>query len=78
LFYLFNCRKIRLPSLGKGFFDNKYIFMAAGALVILQAVFVYAPIYEPILLKLPHKGDRLAVSAGSRPGRFLLSSLKNS
>ena len=43
LFYLFNCRKIRLPSIGKGFFDNKYIFIAAGALVILQMVFVYAP-----------------------------------
>jgi P-type Ca2+ transporter type 2C len=43
LFYLLNCRKIRLPSIGKGFFENKYIFLAAGALLILQAVFVYAP-----------------------------------
>jgi P-type Ca2+ transporter type 2C len=43
LFYLFNCRKIRLPSLGKGFFDNKYIFIAAGALIVLQMVFVYIP-----------------------------------
>ena len=43
LFYLFNCRKIRLPSLGKGFFNNKYIFIAAGALILLQMIFVYVP-----------------------------------
>ncbi len=43
LFYLFNCRKIKLPSLGKGFFNNKYAFIAAGALVLLQLLFVYTP-----------------------------------
>jgi potassium/sodium efflux P-type ATPase len=43
LFYLFNCRKIKLPSLGKGFFNNEYSFIAAGALIILQMLFVYAP-----------------------------------
>ncbi len=43
LFYLFNCRKIRLPSVGKGFFNNKYVFYASGALVLLQALFVYLP-----------------------------------
>jgi P-type Ca2+ transporter type 2C len=43
LFYLFNCRKIKSPSLGKGFFNNKYAFIAAGALIILQMLFVYAP-----------------------------------
>jgi len=43
LFYLFNCRKIKLPALGKGFFNNKYAFIAAGALVVLQMFFVYTP-----------------------------------
>ena len=43
LFYLFNCRKIKLPSIGKGFFNNKYAFIAAGALVLLQIFFVYTP-----------------------------------
>jgi potassium/sodium efflux P-type ATPase len=43
LFYLFNCRKIRLPSLGKGFFSNKYVFIAVGVLIILQLIFVYVP-----------------------------------
>ncbi len=43
LFYLFNCRKIKLPSLGKGFFNNKYAFIAAGALIVLQMFFAYMP-----------------------------------
>ncbi len=43
LFYLFNCRKIKLPSLGKGFFNNKYAFIAAGALIVLQVFFAYTP-----------------------------------
>ena len=43
LFYLFNTRNIKLPSIGKNFFDNKYAFYAAGALIVLQALFVYLP-----------------------------------
>jgi P-type Ca2+ transporter type 2C len=43
LFYLFNCRSIKSPSLGKDFFNNKYAFIAAGALILLQMLFVYAP-----------------------------------
>jgi len=43
LFYLFNCRHIQTPSLGKGFFDNPYAFIAAGALILLQLAFVYLP-----------------------------------
>jgi P-type Ca2+ transporter type 2C len=43
LFYLFNARKIVEPAIGKGFFQNKYAFMAAGALVVLQIFFVYVP-----------------------------------
>ena len=43
LFYLFNCRKIKTSGIGKGFFNNKYAFMAAGALILLQIFFVYVP-----------------------------------
>jgi P-type Ca2+ transporter type 2C len=43
LFYLFNCRRIKSSSLGKGFFNNKYAFIAAGALIVLQLLFVYTP-----------------------------------
>lgn len=43
LFYLFNCRRIKLPSLGSGFFNNKYAFIATGSLIVLQLLFVYLP-----------------------------------
>lgn len=43
LFYLFNCRHIQTPSIGKGFFDNPYAFIAAGGLILLQLAFVYLP-----------------------------------
>ncbi|TVQ13428.1 MAG: cation-transporting P-type ATPase [Bacteroidetes bacterium] len=43
IFYLFNCRKIKEPSLGKGFFSNKYAFIAAAGLIVLQLIFVYVP-----------------------------------
>ncbi len=43
LFYLFNSRKIKLPGVGKNFFKNKYAFYAAGALIVLQLLFVYVP-----------------------------------
>jgi len=56
LFYLFNCRKIKLPSLGKGFFNNKYAFIAAGALILLQALFVYAPFMNTFFETAPVEG----------------------
>jgi magnesium-transporting ATPase (P-type) len=43
LFYLFNCRSIKSPSLGKDFFNNKYAFIATAALILLQILFVYVP-----------------------------------
>ncbi len=43
LFYLFNCRKIEQTVLSKDFFNNRYAFIAAGILIILQIGFVYLP-----------------------------------
>lgn len=43
LFYLFNCRKMHEPSMGAGFFGNKYAFYAAFILIGLQLLFTYAP-----------------------------------
>ncbi len=43
LFYLFNVRKIKQPSLGKGFFSSKAAFIAVGVLILLQIFFVYTP-----------------------------------
>jgi magnesium-transporting ATPase (P-type) len=44
LFYLFNCRRIKQPGISRDFFNNKYVFIAAGALILLQLGFVYLPL----------------------------------
>ncbi len=56
LFYLFNCRRIKLPSLGKGFFNNRFAFIAAGGLIILQALFVYVPFMNTFFETQPIEG----------------------
>ncbi|MFU8813382.1 MAG: cation-transporting P-type ATPase [Balneolaceae bacterium] len=43
LFYLFNCRNMHRPSIGRGFFANRYAFVAAGVLIVFQLLFTYAP-----------------------------------
>jgi potassium/sodium efflux P-type ATPase len=43
LFYLFNCRKFEHSAIGKGFFNNRYAFIASGSLIVLQIGFVYLP-----------------------------------
>jgi magnesium-transporting ATPase (P-type) len=53
LFYLFNCRKMKGPGINKDFFGNPYVFYAAGALTVLQLVFVYAPFMNTFFLTVP-------------------------
>ncbi len=43
LFYLFNCRTMHDSAINRSFFANVYAFYAAGALLVLQLLFVYAP-----------------------------------
>ncbi|MFU8842169.1 MAG: cation-transporting P-type ATPase [Bacteroidales bacterium] len=56
LFYLFNCRKINSPSLSNGFFRNKYVFIASGALILLQFIFVYLPFMNTFFDSSPIEG----------------------
>jgi magnesium-transporting ATPase (P-type) len=56
LFYLFNCRKINSPSLSKGFFKNQYVFIATGALILLQVLFVYLPVMNTFFDSAPIEG----------------------
>jgi magnesium-transporting ATPase (P-type) len=47
MFYLLNCRRLELPVLSfSGLFENKWIWVSIGALVVLQAVFTYLPIMQ--------------------------------
>lgn len=52
-FYLLNCRKIHEPGIGKGFFENKKIFIVIGILVLMQAVLVYLPLFNTLFGTVP-------------------------
>ena len=65
LFYLFNCRKIRLPSLGKNFFNNKAAFIASGILILLQLLFVYIPFMNTFFGTAPIDGIYWAYPLGA-------------
>jgi P-type Ca2+ transporter type 2C len=54
LFYLFNCRKLHNPALGRGFFNNRAAFYASGILIMLQLVFTYAPFMNHLFGTDPH------------------------
>ena len=76
LFYLFNCRKIKAPAIGRGFFVNRYVFVAAGALVVLQALFVYLPFMHAIFDTSPIGGGLWLYSLAGGLLVFLLVELE--
>ena len=43
IFYLFQCRTLRGPSLRIGLFSNLWIYVGIGAILLLQLGFVYLP-----------------------------------
>lgn len=57
LFYLFNCRRMYEPSVGKGFFNNKYVFIAVAVLIVFQLVFTYAPFMNEWFATSPHQAS---------------------
>ena len=57
LFYLFNCRRMYEPSIGKGFFNNQYVFLAVGVLIVLQLVFTYTPFMNEWFGTSPHQAS---------------------
>ncbi len=54
LFYLFNCRRMNNPAISKDFFNNRYVFYAAGILIFLQLIFTYAPFMNQLFGTNPH------------------------
>lgn len=53
IFYLLNCRSLRESMLGIGIFSNKTVFVGIGAVIGLQALFVYAPFMHAIFDSAP-------------------------
>ncbi len=49
IFYLFNSRFIHASALsGRGFFGNRYVWLAIGVMAILQLAFTYAPVMQAL------------------------------
>ncbi len=66
LFYLFNCRRIIEPALGKGFFENRITFMVVAILIFFQMLFTYVPVANVLFGTAPltPEGWGLPVGAG--------------
>jgi len=53
IFYMLNCRSLR-DSLNKiGFFSNPAVFLGIGIVLLLQALFIYAPVMQSIFNTTP-------------------------
>jgi magnesium-transporting ATPase (P-type) len=76
LFYLFNCRRIKDPSMGPGFFRNRYAFLAAGALIVLQLFFAFVPFMNRFFDTAPVKGIYWLVPLAAGLVVFLLVELE--
>ncbi len=76
LFYLFNCRSIKSPSLNKGFFRNRYAFLAAGALIVLQLVFSYVPFMNAFFATAPVEASYWLFPLAAGLGVFFLVELE--
>ncbi|MEJ2566245.1 MAG: cation-transporting P-type ATPase [Gammaproteobacteria bacterium] len=49
IFYLFNCRYLYAPVLSRrAILGNRYILMAIGILLVIQALFTYAPFFQAL------------------------------
>ncbi len=53
IFYLLNCRSLRDSILKIGVFSNKTVFAGIAAVLVLQALFVYAPFMHAIFASAP-------------------------
>jgi P-type Ca2+ transporter type 2C len=76
LFYLLNCRGLRSHPFGRHFFRNKAVLIACIALIILQAVFTYAPFMHSIFITTSITGSLLLYPLLVGVGVFALVELE--
>jgi len=53
LFYLFNCRSLTHSLFHVGLFSNRWVFVGAAAMVLIQLVFTYVPLMHRIMYSAP-------------------------
>jgi Ca2+-transporting ATPase len=62
IFYMFNCRSLRDSIFKIGLFSNPTVFIGIAALLILQALFIYAPFMHAIFGTAPLSAQDLLVA----------------
>jgi magnesium-transporting ATPase (P-type) len=62
IFYMLNCRSLRDTVFKIGLFSNKAVFYGIGALLVLQAAFIYAPPLNQVFTSAPLDGTALLYS----------------
>jgi Ca2+-transporting ATPase len=67
IFYLINCRSLKDSVLKIGVFSNVFIFWGIGAILFLQALFIYTPFMQKVFgtASLDGKGLLISFLAGS-------------
>ncbi len=63
IFYLFNCRSLRASVFQVGFFSNRTVFVGIGALLMLQAGFIYLPFMQDVFGTAALQPQALGLSA---------------
>lgn len=53
IFYMLNCRSLRDSLMKIGFFSNPSVFLGIGIVLLLQALFIYAPVMQSIFNTTP-------------------------
>jgi len=64
VFYVLNCRSLRAGLLQIGLFSNPLVFAGMGAIVALQALFVYFPPFNALFVSSPLSAREALVSLG--------------
>jgi len=57
LFYLFNCRSLTKSSFAIGFFSNLWVLWGIGLMILVQVLFVHAPVMNKLFHSAPMSID---------------------
>ena len=63
VFYLFTCRSLLGSAFQRGFFSNRAVFLGVGALLLLQAGFIYLPFMHTVFGTAPLSPAAVGLSA---------------
>jgi len=65
IFYLLNCRSLSGSILRIGLFSNRLLYAGIVAVLVLQALFIYAPFMQTVFASRPLSARELLTAAGA-------------